>query len=86
MMTVLSLWLPILIAAVLVFLASSVIHMMLGFHNKDVGAIPDERGSRTRCGHSRSRPATTRCPTARTRRKWRPRSSSRRPRRDRWRS
>ena len=43
MMTVLSLWLPILIAAVLVFLASSVIHMVLGFHNKDVGAIPDER-------------------------------------------
>ena len=43
MMTVLSLWLPILIAAVLVFIASSVIHMMLGFHNKDVGAIPDER-------------------------------------------
>ena len=43
MMTVLSLWLPILIAAVLVFIASSVIHMVLGFHNKDVGAIPDER-------------------------------------------
>ena len=43
MMTVLSLWLPILIAAALVFLASSVIHMVLGFHNKDVGAIPDER-------------------------------------------
>ena len=42
-MTVLSLWLPILIAAALVFIASSVIHMMLGFHNKDVGAIPDER-------------------------------------------
>ena len=43
MMTVLSLWLPILIAAVVVFLASSVIHMMLGFHKNDVGAIPDER-------------------------------------------
>ncbi len=43
MMTVLSLWLPILLAAVAVFLASSVIHMMLGFHKNDVGAIPDER-------------------------------------------
>jgi len=43
MMTVLSLWLPILLAAVAVFLASSVIHMMLGFHRNDVGAIPDER-------------------------------------------
>lgn len=43
MMTVLSLWLPILLAAVAVFLASSVIHMMLGLHKNDVGAIPDER-------------------------------------------
>ena len=43
MMTVLSLWLPILIAAVLVFIASSVIHMVLGFHKNDLGAIPDER-------------------------------------------
>ena len=43
MMTVLSLWLPILLAAVAVFLASSVIHMMLGVHKNDLGAIPDER-------------------------------------------
>ena len=43
MMTVLSLWLPILIAAVIVFIASSVIHMMLGFHKNDMRAIPDER-------------------------------------------
>ena len=43
MMTVLSLWLPILVAAVAVFLASSLIHMVLGFHKNDMGAIPDER-------------------------------------------
>ena len=43
MMTVLTLWLPILVAAVVVFLASSLIHMVLGFHKNDVGAIPDER-------------------------------------------
>ncbi len=43
MMTVLSLWLPILVAAVAVFLASSVIHMVLGLHKNDMGAIPDER-------------------------------------------
>ncbi len=43
MMTVLSLWLPILIAAVLMFLASSLIHMVLGIHKKDVAGIPDER-------------------------------------------
>jgi len=43
MMTVLSLWLPILVAAVAVFLASSVIHMVLGLHKNDMRAIPDER-------------------------------------------
>ena len=43
MMTVLSLWLPILLAAVAVFLASSVIHMVIGFHKNDMKPIPDER-------------------------------------------
>ena len=85
MMTVLSLWLPILIAAVVVFLASSVIHMMLGFHKNDVGAIPTNARWPTRSVRSRSRRATTRCPTA-TRRKCTRRSSSRRPGRDQWRS
>lgn len=34
--------LPILLAAVLVFIASSVIHMALGYHKHDMGAVPDE--------------------------------------------
>lgn len=36
------LWLPIVVAAVFVFLASSVIHMILPIHRKDYGKMPDE--------------------------------------------
>ena len=42
MVTVLSLWLPILVASVLVFVASSVIHMFLGYHANDYAPLPDE--------------------------------------------
>lgn len=42
-MTALSaLWLPILLSAVLVFVASSVIHMVLPWHKDDFGKAPDE--------------------------------------------
>jgi hypothetical protein len=37
-----SLWLPILLASVLVFVASSIIHMFLPYHRNDFGKIPDE--------------------------------------------
>ena len=37
-----SLWLPVLVSAVIVFLASSVIHMVLPFHKKDMQKVPDE--------------------------------------------
>ena len=37
-----SLLLPILVAAVLVFLASSVIHMLLPYHRTDFGRVPVE--------------------------------------------
>lgn len=39
-----SLWLPILLAAGLAFVGSSVIHMVLGYHRKDFGKVPDEDG------------------------------------------
>lgn len=39
---VLALWLPILIAAVLVFVVSSIIHTVLGYHNSDFQPVPDE--------------------------------------------
>jgi hypothetical protein len=37
-----SLWLPILLSAVFVFVASSLIHMVLGYHANDFVATPDE--------------------------------------------
>jgi hypothetical protein len=42
MVPVTSLWLPILLSAVLVFVVSSIIHMVLGYHNSDVAAVPGE--------------------------------------------
>ena len=36
------LWLPILVSAVLVFLVSAIIHMVLKYHNKDYTRIPNE--------------------------------------------
>jgi len=37
-----SLWLPILVSAVLVFLVSAIIHMVLKYHNKDYTKLPNE--------------------------------------------
>ena len=42
MITLISLWLPILLSAVAVFIASSIIHMLLPIHRKDFGKVPDE--------------------------------------------
>jgi hypothetical protein len=42
MVPVLSLWVPILVAAVLVFVASSILHMVLPFHRTDWGRVPAE--------------------------------------------
>ncbi len=39
---ILSLWLPILLSAVIVFVLSSLIHMVLGYHKNDFRKIPDE--------------------------------------------
>ena len=37
-----ALWLPIVLSAVIVFVASSLIHMLLKYHNSDYGKLPDE--------------------------------------------
>jgi hypothetical protein len=37
-----ALWLPIVLSAVLVFVLSSIIHMVLGYHNKDYTPLPNE--------------------------------------------
>lgn len=42
MISLLDLWLPILVAAVFVFVASSVIHMALPIHKGDFGKLPGE--------------------------------------------
>ncbi len=40
MVPVMSLWLPILLSAVIVFVASSIIHMMLPYHKSDYRKVP----------------------------------------------
>jgi hypothetical protein len=42
MVAISELWLPILVAAVVVFIVSSVIHMVLGYHKHDFAALPNE--------------------------------------------
>jgi hypothetical protein len=37
-----SLWLPVVLSAVVVFLASSIVHMVLGYHAADFKKVPDE--------------------------------------------
>ncbi len=37
-----SLWIPILLSAVIVFVVSSIIHMLLPYHRTDFGKLPDE--------------------------------------------
>lgn len=37
-----SLWLPIVLSAVLVFIASSIVHMVLPYHRTDYGQVPKE--------------------------------------------
>jgi hypothetical protein len=45
MVTVTSLAIPILLSAVFVFVASSVIHMVLKYHQNDFSKVPDEDGT-----------------------------------------
>ena len=42
MVSLAALWLPILVAAILVFIASSLIHMVLGYHAADYGRLQSE--------------------------------------------
>jgi hypothetical protein len=44
MVSLMALWLPILLAAVFVFIASSIIHMFLPYHKTDFQGLPDEEG------------------------------------------
>jgi len=42
MVSLAALWLPILLSAVIVFVASSIMHMLLPYHRNDYGQVPDE--------------------------------------------
>lgn len=42
MIPIASLWLPILLSAVFVFVVSAIIHMFLGYHRTDFARVPDE--------------------------------------------
>ena len=42
MVPIMSLWIPILLSAVIVFVASSIIHMVLPLHRKDLRRLPKE--------------------------------------------
>ncbi len=42
MVPLMSLWIPILLSAVIVFIASSLIHMVLLYHRTDFGKVPSE--------------------------------------------
>ncbi|MGH9366555.1 MAG: hypothetical protein ACRD3M_02635 [Thermoanaerobaculia bacterium] len=42
MIPIMDLWLPIVVAAVLVFLVSSVLHMVLTYHRRDYKQLPRE--------------------------------------------
>ena len=44
MVTISALWLPILLAGVAVFIASSIVHMLLPHHKTVWGTVPDEDG------------------------------------------
>lgn len=50
MTSVITLWLPILLSAVAVFLVSSVIHMMSPWHKSDYPRVPDEEAFRSAVG------------------------------------
>ena len=45
-----ALWLPILVSAIFVFIASAIIHMALRYHDSDYRVLPDEAAFRTNVG------------------------------------
>jgi hypothetical protein len=42
MVTLAALWLPIVLSAIIVFIASSIMHMVLPYHRSDIHALPEE--------------------------------------------
>ena len=42
MVSLAALWLPIVLSAIIVFIASSIMHMVLPYHRSEYHALPDE--------------------------------------------
>lgn len=51
-----SLWIPVVVATVAVFVASSIIHMALRYHRADAKALPDEDAARDALGKQKTGP------------------------------
>lgn len=56
MLSLTALWLPILLSAVVVFVASSILHMALKYHNREYRRLPDEDGVLAALGTARPSP------------------------------
>jgi hypothetical protein len=52
-----SLWLPVLLSAVLVFIVSALVHMVLKYHNRDYTRIPNEEAIRSAIRNAGASPA-----------------------------
>jgi hypothetical protein len=57
MVTLGELWIPILLSAVLVFIASAIIHMVLKYHNRDYTRLPNEDAVRAALRAGNAAPA-----------------------------
>lgn len=66
MVTIASLWLPILLSGVLVFVVSSIIHMLLKYHRNDFGPLADEEAVRAALGKQKLPPGQYCVPYARS--------------------
>ena len=62
MVSIAALWMPIVVSAVVVFVASSIIHMVLKYHHSDYGALPDEAGIMAAMRDAGVRPGAYACP------------------------
>ena len=65
MVTLGALWQPIVLSAVLVFITSSLIHMVLKYHASDYRPLPNEDAVRAALRAGNPPPGSTSSPTAR---------------------
>jgi hypothetical protein len=62
MIGIVSLWLPIVLSAVIMFVVSSILHMVVGHHKNDYVEVPDETGVMAAIGKAGARPGQYRFP------------------------